>query len=202
VRRIGLCGLSVVVLAAVVGSASGGTLTFSGNLCTTVSKAALAALKVTAPCVSSKPNARVQATPLGSIRTVEYRAVWRKSGSQPQPYFAAQAIYVHGSAAAVAYAKKHWRAEVINSGTPVSLQPLAYESAETANCHNPPTGDCTKAEILGLVGQYAVTLHYGGPAPYVAPDDPQDDDSTDAAQEDAIKKPFVAAAKSIMAALS
>ena len=74
----------------------------------------------------------------------------------------------------------------------------------TWTCHNPPIDDCTKATILGLVGQYAVSVHFGAPAPFSRPttlQDPAVDEANDGAQEDAIKKPFAAAAKSVMAVL-
>jgi hypothetical protein len=207
VRQFSVFCLAAGIAAALVGPASGGKAGLSGNLCTTVPKGALVALKVTAPCINQKPLVSVQATPLGSVRTVAYRARWGTGGgtvSQPRTYFAAQAIYVQGASAAVAYAQKHFRAEVLAHGIPISSHPLATEDAETAACHNPPIDDCTKATILALVGQYGLSVYFGGPAPFLKPDDPQNpavDEANDQAQENAVKKSFVAAAKSVIAAL-
>lgn len=206
----GPVALAVAAVAAVLvvpsTTASTGKTVFSGNLCAAVPAGALAALKISAPCVKQKPLARVQSTPLGSVRTVTYVAGWGSSGSisNPKATLSIEAIYVHGSAAAVAYAQKAWRAEVLGNGSPVSLQPLATEYADTAACHNPPIDDCTKAKVLALVGQYGVTIGYYAPALFIHPDNPQQpavDEANDQAQEDAVKKPFVALARSVMAAL-
>jgi hypothetical protein len=140
VRQFSVFCLAAGIAAALVGPASGGKAGLSGNLCTTVPKGALVALKVTAPCINQKPHVSVQATPLGSVRTVAYRARWGTDGgtvSQPRTYFAAQAIYVQGASAAVAYAQKHFRAEVLAHGIPISSHPLATEDAETAALPQP-----------------------------------------------------------------
>jgi hypothetical protein len=145
----------------------------------------------------------VQSTPLGSVRTVAYAARVGPYGSisDPKAHLLIKAIYVQGSAAAVAYAQKGWRAEVLQNGILISSRPFATEYGDTVACHNPPTGDCTKAEILGLVGQYGVTIIYDAPTEFGKPDDPQEqsvDDTNDRKQEEAIKDPFVGLAKAVM----
>jgi hypothetical protein len=188
-------------------SASPGTAWFSGNLCAGVPAGSLAVLKISGPCVVvQKGSVRVRSTPLGSLRSVAYSARAGQYGSisDPKAHLSIQAINVQGSAAAVAYLRKGWRAEVLKNGILFSSKPLATESGDTFSCHNPPTGDCTEAEILGLVGQYAVTIGYEAPTELTNPDDPQNpsvDEANDRAQEEAIKGPFVALAKAVMAKL-
>lgn len=174
---------------------------FDGNLCKAVSPGSLYQLKIPASCSSHKV-VHVQSTPLGSIRTVTYVAHWGFSAAHT---LSAEAIYVHGSAAAVAYARNYFRQEVLANGTPFRLKPLATESGDTYACDNPPIDDCTKGEIMALVGQYGVTiaLNYG-PAKFIAADDPLNpsvDEKNDLAQEDAIKGDFIAAANEVIAAL-
>jgi hypothetical protein len=208
--RCGTVVLGVTCMAAMLvvpsTTASAGRTGFSGNLCAAVPAGALKALKISAPCVRQKPLTHVQSTAFGSVRSVTYLAHWRSGGTfaNPKPNLSIEVIDVSGSAAAVAYLGKAWRLQVLANGIPVSLHPLATESGDTATCHNPPTGDCTEAELLALVGQYAVTIEYFAPAKFIQPDDPQDPavgESNDRAQEEAIKKPFVGLAKSVMAAL-
>jgi hypothetical protein len=188
-------------------TASSGRAAFSGNLCATVSAGSLAALKISGPClVVAKGAVRVQSTPLGSVRTVRYaaRAGSRGSISAPKGQLLMTAIHVQGSADAVAYAQKNWRLQVLSNGDLVSSKPLATEVGDTVACHNPPTGDCTKAEILGLVGQYGVTIVYYAPTKLTKPDNPQDpsvDDANDRAQEKLIKGPLVGLALSVMKTL-
>src|SRR5437016_1587813 len=97
-------------------TASSGTAAFSGNLCAIMPAGSLAVLKLTEPCeVKQKGSVRVQSTPLGSVRTVAYAARVGPIGSvsDPKAYLQIKAISVQGSAAAVAYAQKGWRAEVL-----------------------------------------------------------------------------------------
>jgi hypothetical protein len=58
VRQFSVFCLAAGIAAALVGPASGGKAGLSGNLCTTVPKGALVALKVTAPCINQKPHVR------------------------------------------------------------------------------------------------------------------------------------------------
>jgi hypothetical protein len=197
-------GSAVVLLSSASGNA--GVKLFNGNLCATASKGALAKLKVAGPCVSSKPDTKVQSTPLGSIRTVTYQARWGSFGtiSAPTHHASAEVIYVQGSAAAVAYLQKAFRGEVLANGAPVSMNPLTTEAGDTAACKNPPIDDCTKGEVMAMVGQYGLIVEYYGPAKFIGPDDPQNpsvDEKNDVAQEDAIKASVVALANSITAAL-
>jgi len=145
----------------------------------------------------------VQSTPLGSVRTVSYTARWGSGGAHT---LYVGAVYVHGSAAAVAYARNYFRQEVLANGILFRNKPLASESGDTYSCHNPPISDCTKGEIMALVGHYGVTMALDyGPAKLIGVDNPQKqsvDDKNDLKQEDAIKGDFIAAANDVIAALS
>jgi hypothetical protein len=178
---------------------------FSGNLCATASTGALSELKVSGPCVRSL-SAKVRSTPFGSVRVVTYQARWGSFGtiSAPTHHVTFGVIHVQGSAAALAVYAKAFRAQVIANGSPVRLKPYTTEAGDTAACHNPPTGDCTQAEVMALVGHYGVVGTYYGPAQFVGADDPQDpsvDEANDKAQEDAVKGAVVALVNSITAAL-
>jgi hypothetical protein len=195
---------AVILLPAASGDA--GAMLFNGKLCATASKEALYELKITGPCISSK-DVKVQSTPLGSVRTVTYQARWGSFGSVSAPKSSATAavIYVQGPAAAVAIAQNYFRSEVLANGQTVRLNPLTTEAGDTAACHNPPIDDCTKGEVMAIVGQYGVIVEYQGPAKFLGRDDPQNPSvgaANDVKQEDAIKGDVVALTNSITGALS
>jgi hypothetical protein len=195
----------LVATAALPAAGTAGARLFSGNLCATASKGALHELKVAGSCVQSRSE-KVRATPLGSVRVTTYQARWGSLGtiSAPTPHVTVAVFHVQGSAAALAIYAKSFRAQVLANGSPVRLKPLTTEAGDTDACHNPPTGDCTRAEVMAIAGQYGVVGVYYGPAKFVGADDPQDpsvDDANDKAQEDAVKGAVVALANSITAAL-
>jgi hypothetical protein len=203
--RILLFAAGCAAAAALPVSGSAQVKAFNGNLCTTASKAALNQLKVSGPCVHSTTS-KVNSTPVGSVRSVIYQARWGSLGTLEAPthHVTAEVIDVRGSAAAVAYAAKFFRGEVLSNGIPVATKPLTTEIGDTAACHNPPTGDCTKAEVMAIVGQRGLIVVYHGPAKFVAADDPQYpavDEANDRAQEETVKGPLTAFASSITAAL-
>jgi hypothetical protein len=175
---------------------------FNGNLCKTVSQSSLYQLKIPGSCRASKV-VHVQSTPLGSVRTVSYGAHWGSGGAHT---LTMGAVYVHGPAAAVAYARNYFRQEVLANGALFRTKPLASETGDTYSCHNPPISDCTKAEIMALVGHYGVTIALDyGPAKLITADDPQNqsvDDKADLKQEEAIKGDFIVVGNEVIAALS
>jgi hypothetical protein len=175
---------------------------FDGNLCKAVSASSLYQLKIPASCHWNKV-VHVQSTPLGSVRTVSYVAHWGSGGAHS---LSMGAVYVHGSTGAVAYARNYFRQEVLANGALFRSKPLASESGDTYSCHNPPISDCTKAEIMALVGHYGLTIALDyGPAKFITADDPQHqsvDDKADLKQEEAIKGDFIVVANEVIAALS
>jgi hypothetical protein len=200
-----LVAAAVTAIAALPVSGNAGATLFSGNLCATASTGALSNLKVSGACVQSR-SAKVRSTPFGSVRVVTYQARWGSLGtiSAPTHHVTVGVIHVQGSTAAIAVAAKAFRAEVLGNGILVRSRPLTTEAGDTAACHNPPTGDCTRAEVMAIVGQWGLVGSYYGPAKFVGADDPQDpsvDEAHDMAQEDAVKGDVVALANSITAAL-
>jgi hypothetical protein len=186
-------------------SGSAGAKAFSGNLCATASKGALSALKISGPCHQSR-STKVRATPFGSVRVTTYTAAWGPHGSisAPTSHVSFAVIHVDGAAAALAFYAKSFRTEVLANGIPVKMNPLTTEAGDTVTCHNPPIDDCTRAEMMALVGHYGVIGVYYGPAKFVAVDDPQEpsvDEKNDRAQEDQVKAAVVALVNSITAAL-
>lgn len=204
-RRVLVLAVALVAGAAlpVPGGAEASHL--GGNLCTSVSKAALAELKIPGPCVQVRTNKAVS-TPLGLVHEWAYQARWGSSGSVSAPthHLTVGMIRIEGSAAALAYAAKSFRGHVLANGALVKLNPLTTVSGDTYACHNPPTADCTSFEGMALAGDYGVTVIYKGPAKFVAADDPQNpdvDDANDRSQEAADKSDVVALINSITAAL-
>jgi hypothetical protein len=200
-----LVAAAFTAAAALPGSGNAEAKLFSGNLCATASTGALSELKVSGSCVQSR-SAKVRSTPLGSVRVVTYQARWGSFGtiSAPTHHVTVGVIRVQGSAAAIALYAKAFRAQVLGNGSPVRLKPLTTEAGDTAACHNPPTGDCTRAEVMAMVGPYGLVGAYYGPAKFVGADDPQDpsvDEAHDKAQDDEVKGAVVALANSITAAL-
>src|SRR4051812_34905300 len=149
-------------------SGNAGVELFSGNLCATAQKSALSKLKVSNSCVQSR-SAKVRSTPLGSVWSVTYMARWGPLGtiSAPTHHVVFEVIQVQGSAAAIALYAKSFRAEVLANGVPVKLKPLTTEAGDTAACHNPPTGDCTQASVMAIIGHYGVIGSYYGPTELV-----------------------------------
>jgi hypothetical protein len=197
--------LAAFAAAALPGSGNAGAKAFSGNLCATASKGALSTLKISGPCAQSR-STKVRSTPFGSVRVVTYTATWGPHGSisAPTSHVSFGVIHVDGSASAIAFYAKSFRAEVLANGVPVKMKPLTTEAGDTVTCHNPPIDDCTRAEMMALVGHWGVIGAYYGPAKFIAVDDPQEpsvDDKNDLAQEDAVKTAVVALVNSITAAL-
>jgi hypothetical protein len=189
-------------------SSVAGTKAFTGDLCSTLSASTIAAppLNISGTCVRGRTKTYEVSTPLGSIRTVSYWARWGSpiSISAPKSTLSIGVTYASGSSAAIAYVQQHFRGEVLANGTPFSAKPLATDAEETTACHNPPTGDCTRGEIMALVRHYGVTIAYAGPTDSVAQDDPQHpsvDKNNDLAQEKDIRGPLIGVAQAVMSAL-
>ena len=202
---LSLAALAVAGTLARSGSGSTEAARFSGNLCATVSKAALSELKVPGPCVQATTH-RVQPTPLGAVQETVYQARWGSLGSisAPTHHIEVGLIHLEGSGAALAFAAKYFRGKVLSNGALVRSKPLTSAYGDTNACHNPPTGDCASWEVMALAGHYGLTLTYKGSAKFVAADNPQDpsvDDANDRAQEQQDKNSVIAFANSITGAL-
>src|SRR4051812_928841 len=138
---LSLVAAAIAATVALAASEGAGAERFSGNLCATASAGALSKLKVSGPCAQSS-SAKVRSTPLGSVRVVTYTAKWGSPGtiSAPTHHVTFGVIHVTGSAAAIAFYAKSFRAEVMNNGYPVTIKPvLMTVVGDTAACHNPPT---------------------------------------------------------------
>lgn len=173
---------------------------FAGHLCSIVTAAELTAAHISAPCNGDKRRTRTIATPLGSVTTETFSATWGHPAAIPHELSVAVGR-VRGSAAAIAYGRTRLRREIIGKGVPVGLGSVSSLESSTSSCVNPPTEDCTNADLDAIVGNYSLDVilfdaPVGGQREVGSDDEPED-----IAQEEAERGPMLAIARTVSRSL-
>ena len=175
---------------------------FSGQICPIALLGQLAALHIPDRCEAG-PTIH---TPLrrsalgGSLGSVEYTAKWGDPTDEPSHTLFISVGKEIGSAKAIRFVHKQWRAEVLNNGTRIYVLGLASLATETESCTNPPTDDCTTAKFAAVVGEYFLSIIFtdAPPTDEMATPSPGDDESEDNFQEAQVRAPVLTLAKTVM----
>jgi hypothetical protein len=176
---------------------------FSGNLCSLLTGSEVAAANITASCVREKTSRTTTKTLLGSVTRESFKSHWGTVMlNTPDHYLLVVATRYTGSPAALAKGRKEIKVKILGHGAPASGNPLASVFIDTGSCVNPPTNDCTHANLMGLVKDYLVQVFLydyppTGPGELV----PGEDEPQDMAQEETDKAPTVSIFKAVAAKL-
>jgi len=181
---------------------------FNGNICGIPFGGELAAAHISDPCVKGKTrNHPAKRSPVGgSVGSTIYSAHWGQahSSASPSHYLLIEITKYYGSGNALSLGRKLLFGEVLQNGYPIAVGNRASLATDTYSCAmNPPTGDCTKGEVLAIVGNYFVLVGLDDAPPTIAgaEEGPAEDEAQDNEQEETIKGPLTAIAKSIAAKL-
>ena len=209
-KHIAVLAAAAVAMSAGAGPAAAGTSAskhkkaFHGNLCAAVTGPELVAAHVSGPCVQRRPVTLTLRTPLGTYTTERFTAQWGDLKAEPANFVSVTVTRLRGNATAIKFIQKRFRLEVLGNGEPVHVGSPGSVNAETLSCANAPTGDCTDANLLAVVGPYelAVQLVDHPPTNRAATEfPPGDDEPEDKAQQNTDKGPAVAIGQAVAAKL-
>jgi hypothetical protein len=183
------------------------TKAFAGNICATVTPGEVSAASVDEPCTRVKTIKRPpKPVPIlgGSYGYVRYGARWGDPGGEPARALRIRVTKVEGSGRVLALDKREWRKAILTKGKHVNVGSIGSVQTETTPCVNPPTGDCTEATLLAVVGNYQIMILLQNHPPTeesAAPTPVEPDEAEDKAQEGLATVPLVAIGRAVAESL-
>jgi hypothetical protein len=199
-RRSALA-VSIVIAGAGALALPGSALArFRGNLCLLPTAAELAAAHISGPCTRRHPAGHTSHTPLGSLRTTGFGALWGTTSLERTHALSITVTKLSGSAAAVGAARSKLGSQILGEGAPIGIGFRSEWHGSTGSCENPPTDDCTTTQITAFAKSSLIVmtlLDY----PTSGSAAQGEDDPEDLAQEEADKPAAVAIAKAVAKAL-